>query len=350
MFIILFLAVLGVLILSHEFGHFIVAKKSGMRVDEFAFGFPPRLFKFKKGETLYSINLIPFGGYVKIHGEEGEGEEDPRSFASKPISARAAVIIAGVFFNILLAWLLLSVGYSLGLPGSVGAAPKGADIRDEKIVILQVQSGTPAEAAGFKLGDELVGFKEVEEVQSFISENGGSEIEITYKRGAESFSVNVVPSVEAEKGKGALGIAMDKVGIIKTPAYLSIWEGLKTTANLTIAVASAIFFFIADSIRGLVGINQIIGPVGIVSAAGAMTEMGFSYLLGFMALLSINLAIINIIPFPALDGGRLVFLIIEKIKGSPVSQRFSSMAHSIGLILLLILMAIITYNDILRLV
>jgi len=146
MSLVLFFIVLAVLILSHEFGHFIAAKKSGIRVDEFGFGFPPRLFGFKKGGTDYSINLIPFGGFVKIHGEEGENAHDKTSFSSKSIGARALVIAAGVIFNIILAWFLISAGYMAGMPTSSGTVPAGAEINNKKVIILEVQENSPAKA------------------------------------------------------------------------------------------------------------------------------------------------------------------------------------------------------------
>lgn len=350
MSIILFFIVLAILILSHEFGHFIVAKKSGIRVDEFGFGFPPRIFKFKKKETIYSINLFPIGGFVKIYGEEGQDKSDPRSFASKPAKIKALVISAGVLFNLLLAWFLITGGYIIGTPMSVSSVPPGAEIKDPKIFILQVQEGTSAELAGLKMGDQLIDFKSVKEVQDFINKNKGQKTDIRYQRGKDIFVVSVTPSANPEEGKGALGIAMDEIGIVKLPWHRSFWEGVKTTYELIITVATAIFYFFYDLIRGLAGIEQVIGPVGIVGTTGTVAKLGFSYLLNFIALLSINLAIINFIPFPALDGGRLLFLLIEKVKGSPLNPKFSNIAHSIGLIILLILMATITYKDILKLI
>ena len=350
MSIILFIAVLAVLILAHEFGHFIVAKKSGMRVDEFGIGFPPRLLKFKKGETLYSINAIPFGGFVKIYGEDGQDKKDPRSFSSKSISIRAAVIAAGVFFNILLAWFVISAGYMIGMPTSVGSAPIGSEIKDKNVVVLDVQKDSPAESAGLKSGDRLVDFDSTEAVQKFISENNGREIEIKYQRGNEILSVKAVPRVNAPEGQGALGIMMDEVGIVALPWHRAIWEGLKTTYKLIVGIAVIIFYFITDAVRGLTGLDQIMGPVGIVTVTGTVAKLGFAYVLNFMAILSINLAIINIIPFPALDGGRLLFLLIEKIKGSPISPKVSSVTHGIGLFILLAIMITITYHDILRLI
>ncbi|MBU1159987.1 RIP metalloprotease RseP [Patescibacteria group bacterium] len=355
MSIILFVAVLAILILAHELGHFIAAKKSGIRVDEFGIGFPPRLFKIKKGETIYSINLIPFGGFVKIHGEDGstgspQGAIDPRSFAAKSIGIRALVISAGVIFNVIFAWLVITVAYSTGMPSSVSAVPAGAEVRDSKIIILNIQNDSPAEESGLKAGDQLLNFSSTDQVFNFIEENKGKEIEINYKRGDETFTAKTVPRINPPEGQGALGIMMDEIGIVKIPWHRAILESLKITYQMTIAMAVAIFYFIVGAIKGLVGFDQILGPVGIVSATGTFAKIGFAYVLNFMAILSLNLAILNILPFPALDGGRLLFLLIEKIKGSPVSHKITSITHGVGLIILLILMAAITYNDILRLI
>lgn len=349
MIIILFIIILAVLILSHELGHFLVAKISGIRVDEFAFGFPPRLFSFKKGETRYSFNALPVGGYVKIHGEEGDEENDPCSFASKKIYIRIAVIAAGVFFNLVLAWVLLSSTFMLGMPTSVEDFPEES-IKDAYVTIIEVQKGTPAEKAGLREGDQLLDFNTTKDFQKFIDENKGKEINLRYKRGGEINSILITPSENPEQGKGALGIAMDKIGLLKLPWYESLWEGLKRTISLTALVAKLIYKFIADAFGGESVIDKISGPVGIFRATGNFAVMGFTYILGFVAIFSINLAVINILPFPALDGGRILFLFIELIKGSPVNHRFSSLVHSIGLVIFFVLLAFITYHDIIKLI
>ncbi len=350
MSIIIFLAALALLILSHEFGHFIVAKKSGMQVDEFGLGFPPRLFKFKKGETVYSFNLIPLGGFVKIRGEDGAGKEDPRSFSSKSVSVRSAVIVAGVLFNLLAAWFLLSGGFLIGMPADANSVPAGAAINKAEVMIIQVQQGTPAKEAGLKAGDKLIDFSSVEAVQEFIAENKGKEIEIKYERNGKIASVSLVPDINPAAGKGSLGIAMDKVVLVSLPFFKALWEGAKMTYNLTITVAVSIFYFIVDAFKGVAGFGQILGPVGIAGVTGSAAKLGFGYLLSFIAMLSVNLAIINMIPFPGLDGGRLVFLAVEKIKGSPINPKFSNVANGVGLLILFLLMIAITYKDIMRLI
>jgi len=342
----LFFITLAVLVLSHEFGHFIVAKKSGIRVDEFGFGFPPRFLKFKKGETTYSLNLIPFGGFVKIHGEEGAGKNDPRSFASKSITTRSLVIVAGVIFNIALAWILIVAGFSFGMPVSVSSAPKGSEIKNQKVAILRVAKNSPAELGGLKSGDQILNFTKVEEVKSFIDQNAGKEIGINYKRGEETRVAKITPRLDPPEGEGAIGIAMDEVGTVKLSLPKAFIEGSKLTYQLVIGTALSIFHFIAGAIKGTVGLSAITGPVGIAGIVSGAAKFGFVYFLNFMAFLSVNLAIINILPFPALDGGRLLFLLIEKIKGSPVSSKASSLTHGIGMAILLLFMFLITYRDI----
>lgn len=347
---ILFFIVLAILILSHEFGHFIVAKKSGIRVDEFGFGFPPRLLSFKKGETIYSLNLIPFGGFVKIHGEEGSDKNDSRSFASKSISIRSLVIVAGVVFNIFLAWILIIAGFSVGMPVGTSSAPKGSEVKNHKVVILQTAKNSPAESAGLKPGDQILNFSKVEEVKKFIDQNAGKEMEIKYKRGEETLAVKITPRLNPPEGEGAIGIAMDEVGTVKLSLPKAFIEGSKMTYQLTTSTALSIFHFVAGAIKGTVGLSAITGPVGIAGVVSGAAKFGFVYFLNLMAFLSINLAIINILPFPALDGGRLLFLLIEKIKGSPVSQKTSSVTHGIGMAVLMLFMLVITYRDIIKLV
>ena len=352
MSIIFLIIAFAALILSHEFGHFIAAKKSGMKVEEFGFGFPPRFFKIKMGETTYSFNAIPFGGFVKIPGEDGEkgSERIEGSFSSKSISLRFLVIIAGVTFNVILAWILMSFGFALGTPVSSSMVPRGALLEETSIVIVQIAKNSPAELSGLKPGDRLVTFSKVEDVQSFINGNAGKEIELRYQRGKVFSSAILTPRINPPEGEGAIGIAMDEIGILKLPFYASIWEGAKTTYNLTVGTSVAFFNFAADAIKGKPVLDAIAGPVGIVSITGDAAKLGFVYLLNFVAFLSINLAILNILPFPALDGGRLVFLLIEKIKGSPVSSKFTGITHSVGMVILMFFMLLVTYHDIARLV
>lgn len=349
MSIILFFIVLAVLVLSHEFGHFITAKKAGIKVDEFGFGFPPKIFGFRKGETLYSFNAIPFGGFVKIEGENGGSNDNPRSFAAKSVGTRSLIIAAGVIFNVILAWFLITGGFLLGMPSSVSGAPSGAEIKDKKVIILQVIPDSPADKAGLKPGDQILGFDSTDEVKNFIDANKGREIEIKYFRPDDGGSAKIIPRINPPEGEGAVGIAMDEVGLVKLSPYKSVIEGAKMTFNLTVGTAVSIFYFIAGAIKGTAGLSLITGPVGIVGIVGGAAKFGFTYFLSLVAFLSINLAIINILPFPALDGGRLLFLLIEKLKSSPVNPKFAAVANSVGMAVLLAFMLLITYKDIVKL-
>ncbi|MEK7097884.1 MAG: site-2 protease family protein [Patescibacteria group bacterium] len=358
MSILLFFIVLGVLVFVHEFGHFIAAKKSGIRVDEFGIGFPPRLFKIKRGETVYSINLIPFGGFVKIFGEDNES--GPRSFVDKPVYVKIAVIAAGVFFNLLLAWSLITIGFTAGFPASVGGAPEGAGIKDAKVLILDVKKDSPAEKAGLKDGDVIIGLAyedgeriigrlSTENIQNFIASSGDREILLSYKRAGEEASTLVKPQEAVLGDTPAIGIAMDEIGIVKLSVHRAVYEGLKMTINLTVATAVGMAGFFKDVFTAKANLSQISGPIGIIGLVGEASKFGLIYLLSFTAFLSINLAILNIIPFPALDGGRIFLLLIESIKRSPINAKITGWVNAAGFAILIVLMLVITFHDIIKL-
>lgn len=361
MVILLFIVILAVLILAHEFGHFIVAKLSGVKVEEFGLGFPPRIFGIKRGETLYSINWIPFGGFVRIFGEDSTDAE-PRSFASRPIYLRAAILVAGAFFNLLLAWFLFSLVYVIGAPAPVEVGTEGS-----YVTILETQAGTPAEKAGLMSGDKIIklsyvsegggeefGIREVEDVQNFIKKYEGEEITIEYLRGKEYFSANAVPVSNPPEGIGSLGISMASIGIVSLPPHKAVWEGLKDTIFLLGLILQAFWQLISGLFTGANQMaGQVMGPVGIVSMAGVISQLGLVYILQFAALLSAHLAILNLIPFPALDGGRLFFLfveaIVEAIKGSPMNPKVFRFFNTAGFLILLLLIVLVTYRDIVKL-
>lgn len=362
MSIIIFIVILLVLVVSHEFGHFIVAKKSGIRVDEFSFGFPPRIYGKKVGETTYNLNALPFGGYVKIFGENGDdpdvSEEDKkRSFVNKPRYIQALVLVAGVVMNFLVAWLLLSVGFMSGLPSSTSMAPKGSTVGNQYITITSVVKGSPAEISQLKTGDKLLklvtpkDYTEVssaESVQYFVKKHANEAIKVEYLRGKENKETEVTP-INNKEGVPAIGIAMDTIGTLKLPIHKAVWEGLKLTTNITIGTAVGFYKLISQAIVGKADMSSVTGPIGIVGVVGDAASFGFIYLLSFIALISVNLAVINLLPFPALDGGRLLFLLIEKIKGSRIKPEIGNLINMIGFGLLMVLMVFITYHDIVKL-
>ena len=351
----IFMAVLGVLVLVHEWGHFIVARRSGMRVDEFGFGFPPRLFGIKRGETIYSINWIPFGGFVKIYGEDGDDKEKPRSFGSKSISARLKVIVAGVVMNFLFAVLLLILGNFFGLRIGLFDENLIAVARDKKIQIIQVISGSPAEKAGLKVLDEIIGFEltngtikntyTIEEVQAYTAENIGKKVRMVVKDGGLT-TIEIETRVNPPEGEGSMGIAMALTGVVSYPWYESIWRGVNDGLILAYNTMYGYGLLFKNLFADGKLMAEVSGPVGIATIIGQAARVGFSYLMQFVALISINLAILNIVPFPALDGGRALFLLIEKIKGKPIDKRIEAAVNSIGFALLITLMIYVTIKDI----
>jgi len=330
-FVIIFLSIL---VLIHELGHFLVAKKFGLLVEEFGFGLPPQIWKKKIGETIYSINALPFGGFVKIYGEDREEKaEKDRSFASLPIKKRSLIIFAGVLMNFLLGWLLISVIFSIGVP--------------QAILITKVELNSPAAEIGLQAGDKILSAG-ADNFIKFIDEHRGQEIVIKIERNGEIKEFKTIPRINPPAGEGALGIALMESGLAKKNLLASVWEGLKTSVEIIRAVFAAIFNLITKALVGKASLEQIAGPIGIVKITAQAGSLGFVYLLQLLALISLNLVVINIFPFPALDGGRLLFLLIEKIKGSPLPIKFEKYANAVGMAFLLFLMIVITIKDIIR--
>lgn len=350
--IIIFIAILGVLIFVHEFGHFITAKKNGVKVEEFGFGFPPRIFGIKKGETIYSINLIPLGGFVKALGEDGAGRDDPQSFASKKVWQRAIILVAGIGMNFLLAIALFSITNTIGLPTAV--ADPASNAPDIQIQISDVAKDSPAQKAGITIGDIIIGINDqkinrVENFQEIVQNNLEKETGITVLRGTQELHFNLIPRANPPKDQGAIGVGLVEITIVKYNWYQAIWQGIKSAYYLTLMFAVALFNLAKNLILGGHVSGDIAGPVGIAVLTNQISKLGLVYIINFAAILSLNLAIINAIPFPALDGGRLLFLLIEKIKGSPVSQKIEQAVHMLGFALLILLMIVVTFRDIVRL-
>lgn len=366
MTILIFIVLLGLLVFVHELGHFLTAIRNGIRVDEFGFGFPPRLFgivkdedgKYKivwgskempSGKTVYSINWIPLGGFVKIAGEDGHDVSDPNSFASKSAWVRIKVLGAGVFMNFLFAWFLIAIVLMLGMPQPIEPSERGK-YENAKIQVLSIGKGTPAETMGLTPGDSLVAINgkkvtSLEQVSQAISSNKGKTITVDVDRFGKALSLSGTPRTEYPANEGALGISFSETAVVSYPWYEAIYRGAITTYNITMAIFEAFGKMIASLFGAEKTPLDVTGPVGIVYLTKQMSDLGLAYLLQFAALLSINLGIINILPIPALDGGRILFILIEKLKGSPVSRRIEGMIHQVGFILLLLLMLLVTIRD-----
>jgi len=351
--IVVFLLVLSLIVFVHEFGHFYTAIKLGIGVEEFGFGFPPRMFGIKRKGILYSINWIPLGGFVKIKGEDGDNSEDD-SFAKQAVWKRALVLFAGVFMNWVLALVLLTVGYFVGLPAVLeGDVPAGAIVSNEKVQIMEVYPESSADKAGLKVGDIVLtvnenNFDDNIVLQKYLKDNKDTEFSFNLKRGKEEKNILVtaeeIPDLEDEK---LLGVGLVKSGIVSYPWYRAPIESFKTVVSITQLIFMAFFGLIANLIRGS-GSADVSGPIGVAVFAGRALDMGWIYLLQFTALISVNLAVINILPFPALDGGRVLFLIIEKIRRKPNNQKVEAIIHNVGFSLLMLLIVLITYKDIVR--
>ncbi|OGZ42143.1 MAG: hypothetical protein A3C80_01875 [Candidatus Ryanbacteria bacterium RIFCSPHIGHO2_02_FULL_45_43] len=353
----LFLVVFSLLVLTHEFGHFIVAKKSGVQVEEFGFGFPPRLFGVKKGETLYSLNLLPLGGFVRLEGEE-DIAGGPRSFAAQSAGKRSFIIVAGVVANVITAFMLFSLVHWLGSPIIIqDDTPLPAGVRDIVVRVVEVFPHSPAAEHGLMFGDVIYAFSakdqrvfihSMKQVQDFIDAHKGEEITVVIKRGKEIENVLIVPRENPPQGEGAIGIAMLQTGLVSAPWYEALFLGLKTTLVSLGAIVRFLGTFFLSLFGGSPIDGGIAGPVGIATIVVDTERLGLSYLFQLVALLSVNLAVLNVLPIPALDGGRLFFILIEKIRGAPLAPHIPRIIHSIGFIVLIGLLLIVTYWDVVR--
>lgn len=360
---IIFIAVLFVLILVHEYGHFFAARKFGIWIEEFAIGFPPRLFSKKIKETVFSFNAIPLGGFVKIFGENRDDPEFINSplrsqgFSSKPKYAQAIVLLGGIVFNILFAWILLSFAFIGGVPSSVSNSQEY--VKDAKLTVVGVLPDSPASNADIKSGDVIVQLSNSkdeklegvdltpENLKYFVNTHPKDEIKISILRNKEEKSSILVPKKSTD-GNTQIGIAMDMVGTMRLPIHKAFWEGAKRTAYISGATMKGLTDLIGNSFKGKADLDSLTGPIGIAGAVGDASKFGFSYLISFAALISINLAIFNLIPFPALDGGRLLFLLIETIIRRPLNQKIIGYINFAGFIILIGLMLLVTYKDIIR--
>jgi regulator of sigma E protease len=347
------------LIIAHEFGHFIVAKMFGIRVDEFGIFFPPRIFAFKWGETEYSLNWLPFGGFVRIFGENGEEENEPRSFAKKSKWKQAAVIVAGIVFNLLFAWILLTAGYMHGIPTSADHEGVG-QVQNIHPTIVGILPGSPAEKAGLMAGDridsvitgsaQLSADANAQQVQDFIAAHQNESIGFTINRDGKEKEALAKPVAGLESDKKVVGIELGDVGILKLSLPLAVVQGALLGKEITISTAQGLIGFLSQIFHGTANFGSVSGPIGIAGMGSTAVQEGFIATIILTSLISINLAIINLIPIPGLDGGRLLFILIEAITKKPISKRISLWLTIVGFGLLILLMLVVSYHDVLHLV
>jgi len=354
--IIAFISLIGLIIL-HELGHFILAKKFGVKVEEFGIFLPPRLIGKKIGETIYSLNLLPLGAFVKLYGEEDREKREYWSFTQKPIWQRVLIVIGGVVSFWIISAILLSIVMGLGAPTAI-SDEENENLIDPKVQIAAIAPGSPAEEAEIKPGDTIkqliinnqqLTINKVKEVQELTEKYKGEEVTLTIQRGKEIFDVRLVPRVSPPEGEGPMGVALVRTAIKSYPWYQAPIQGVIATGNLTMAVIQGWGQALVNAIKGLPTGVQLMGPVGILGLFAQVGQLGVNYFLQFIAMISIYIALFNILPIPALDGGKLLFLGIEKIRRKPVSQKIEQSITGIFFALLIALLIWVTIKDIARL-
>ncbi len=357
--LLLFIGILVIVIIGHEFGHFIVARWNGVKVEEFGFGLPPKIWGFKpKGsDTEYNINLLPIGGYVKLLGEEGDNRDNPQSFASKKPWQRIAILSAGVIMNLIIAVIAFTIVGMLGTQVAITDEDiKTQEYSNIRTMITSVVPDSPAEKADLRFGDEIQemnGIKVVTEaeVSQVIDNSKGETIDIVVQRGDETLTKEVEIRDNPPEGQGPTGITIQLTGLQKLSfvesvqtAFLRIYVIITTTLSILGQMIMSLF-----TRAPLPPEAEVTGPVGLVQIVGDFQDLGLVYIISFIGLISTSLALFNILPIPALDGGRIVFVIIEWIKRSPVSQSLENKFHLIGYSILMLLMLLVTARDIIKL-
>ncbi len=352
--IVTFLVILSLLILAHELGHFLVARFFKVRVKELAVGFPPRLLSFRKGETKYSLGLIPLGGFVQLLGEDEADEtlkSNKKSFSNKPPWQRFLIVLSGVAFNFLLAWLIFSVAFAIGSRPIVSQAEdfsRRAVL--ERAIYLAPLAGQAAEKAGLEPGDRLVSLagqtiERPEELKALGKSLEGEVSLVVERRGEEKVLI-----LEPSWTETPLGVEIAEDLTVRLPPGEAILAGLRETGRVIGLTARAIFDFFGGLFSTRQTTGNVTGPVGIFFLTSAVASQGLKSLLPFVALLSVNLGIINLLPIPALDGGRALFISLERLLGRKIVRvQIEALIHNIGFFLLLLLILIVTYKDIVRL-
>ncbi|HVW82674.1 MAG TPA: M50 family metallopeptidase [Candidatus Paceibacterota bacterium] len=366
--VLIFLVVIVVLIVVHEFGHFLVAKWSGMEVEEFGFGFPPRAALLgRAGETEITLNWLPFGGFVKIYGEEQvSGGRDQvsgaRAFTDKNRFLQALVLVAGIAMNLLLAYLLISLALALGTPRAL-SSDELAQARDIELAVAQVVPGSPAASAGLMAGDLITSAQDAAgswqgsqaadtgSFSDFVQASGGSAIMLEIERNDSPMRITATPAagVAGASGPYALGVDIAPVGVLALSVPEAFAQGASLTWGATRETAAGLWQFFAGVFTFHADLSQVAGPVGIADALGGAAKQGFGDLLSLAAIISINLALINLIPVPALDGGRLLFVAVEAVIRRPIKPSVANAINSFGFALLILLMFAVTAHDLYKL-
>ena len=345
---------IGILVILHELGHFFVAKKCNIKIEEFGIGLPPRLFGKKYGETIYSVNALPIGGFVRMEGEE-KRSDDPRSFNKKPIWQRFCVVAAGVFvFWLISVCIFTGLGATTGIPTAIDDEQE--NITNPHVRIIGISKNSPAENAGLQLGDTIVSVENQEitktsEIKDLARTHGGKEAVLVIERGAETLEVTLVPRENPPLNEGAIGITLTRAGLIKYPWYEAPFQGVMSTWNITLSIFDMFKVLISGFTggEGLPAGAQVSGPVGVIDLLKNSLSLGVPSYLSFVAVISVYLAIFNTIPIPALDGGRMFFIVLEGVRRKPLPEKLEQRAILISFIILIPLILWVTIQDLQRL-
>jgi len=345
--IIIFVVFLIILILVHELGHFLIAKLNGVQVKEFAFGFPPTIYSFTRKGTKYSFNLIPLGGYVSLLGEE-EDVKTPGSYYSLKVWQKISIVVTGVMMNFLLAIIILTIGFMIGMTPLVSDPATLGGQKTSQVMVAQVVLDSPAAKIGIESGNILNGFSSPSDLQQFTKENAGKLVNLDIQKNG---SQEIKP-VQLGTNDAPLGVAVVSITKVKqsfpralVTATVEVGRSIKTVVFVLGGMIKSVF---TTGSAGEAGAG-VVGPIGIFNFTSEALKIGWIYIFQLLAILSINLGIINILPFPALDGGKILFLALEGIfRKKVVRQEIENLIHTIGFVLLIILLLAITFRDILR--
>jgi len=351
--IVVFVLIFGLLVLAHEFGHFMAARKAGVKVEEFGLGLPPRIWGRRRHGTMWSINWIPFGGFVRLKGEDGNRVSDQDSMAQKGYGNRLLIITAGVLMNFLLAYVLLMVGFWFGMsPIAANLVALDGSKFISKVVVLDLVKGSGAERAGVQSGDVIVSVDGKSVVLAAELQNAVADITKAHlvidRQGAQ---IKLDVPTKLENGRRMMGVLVDEV--ISNVSY--VWWKVPGLAALDLVLllkqigtglaGMVVHLFTTASIQ-----DSVSGPVGIARITSEAVKLGWTYTLQLIIFLSVNLGLINIVPFPALDGGRLFFVLLEMLRGGKkIGKEWENGIHSLGFLLLLAFIFAVTYRDIVNL-
>ena len=350
-----FILVLFVLVIAHEWGHFFMARKFGVRVYEFGFGFPPKIAKiFHKNGTDYTANWIPLGGFVRLKGEDGSDAHDSDSFAHKKMWQRLVILLAGVAMNFVLGYVIFLGLFMTGIDMPAGFQDSDAVVSGKRLVVGGILKEGPAERAGFMAGDEIVKiqsdtFPSAERVKEVVSANKGKTVEVGVVRQNEKINLTVTPE-EIQNGLIGIGVNMVDVVSVSYPFSSAVVKAGAETKDVSLLIFRTLGEIFSKLIRHGELQEGVSGPVGIAVVTGKVAQSGFGPLLQLMAMLSINLGVLNVLPIPSLDGGRALFVIFEKVLRKKLRAEIEQYAHMIGFGLLMLLVVAVTYRDIAALI